>query len=148
MFEQLGKYIKDNYSDAGKIVEVGIGHRIDIAIEVKMHLPQAEVIVTDKDENWIRSRRTPKVRAIVDDVRFPSLPLYKGAGLIYSLQPPVELVPALVSLAEKTGADLLVAPVSDEQEAFQEKGWRKVSRQGRIVGWLLPHVPSSNNSSR
>ena len=148
MFEQLGKYIKDNYSKAGKIVEVGIGHRIDIAIEVKMHLPQAEVIVTDKDENWIRSRRTPKVRAIVDDVRFPSLPLYKGAGLIYSLQPPVELVPALVSLAEKTGADLLVAPVSDEQEAFQEKGWRKVSRQGRIVGWSLPHVPSSNNSSR
>src|SRR5437867_10197236 len=141
MFEQLGKYIKESYARAGKIVEVGVGHRIDIAIEVKMRLPQAEVVITDKDESWIRSRRTPRVRAVVDDVRFPSLPVYQGAGLIYSVQPPVELVPALVSLAGRVGSDLLVVPVADEQDAFQGKDWRRVTREGRTVGWLLAPGP-------
>src|SRR5712692_1759632 len=126
MFEQLSKYIRDSYPKAGKIVEVGVGHRINIAIEVKMRLPQAEVIVTDTDESWIRSRRTPKVRAIVDDVTSPRLSIYEGAELVYSLHPPVELVPALVSLAENVNSDLLVVPVADEQEAFQEKNWKKV----------------------
>lgn len=137
MFEQLSKYIRDNYPRAGKIVEVGVGHRINIAIEVKMRLPNTEVIVTDKDESWIRSRRTPKVRAVVDDVTSPRLSIYEGAELVYSLHPPVELVSALVSLAEKVNSDLLVVPVADEQEAFQEDKWRKVAREGRTVGWIL-----------
>jgi len=139
MFEQLGKYIRENYGGARKIVEVGVGHRVDIAMEVKMRLPSTEVIITDKDESWVRSRKTLGVRAVADDVRFPSLVVYEGAGLIYSLHPPVELVPSLTSLAQKVKADLLVVPVADEQEAFQEKNWRKVTREGRTVAWLLSH---------
>ncbi len=138
MFEQLSKYIRDNYPRAGKIVEVGVGHRINIAIEVKMRLPNAEVIVTDKDESWIRSRRTPKVRAVVDDVTGPRLSIYEGAELVYSLQPPAELIPALVSLSEKVNSDLLVVPVADEQEILHAENWKKVTREGRTVGWILP----------
>ncbi len=138
MFEPLEKYIEENYAGTRKIVEVGVGHRIDVAIGVKLRLPEVEVIVTDKDDAWVRSRRTPKVRAVVDDVMHPRLSIYEGAGLIYSLHPPIELVPSLVSLARRVGTDLMVVPITDEQEAFQVGGWRRETRLGRTVGWLLP----------
>ena len=104
---------------------------------VKLYIPTAEVIVTDKDEKWIRTRKTPKVRAVADDVAFPSMPVYEGAGLIYSLQPPLELVPSMIELAGKVSADLLIAPLRDEQEAFHRANWSKVVREGRTVGWVL-----------
>jgi len=137
VFENLVRYIKENYSGARKIVEVGVGHRIDVALMVKLYIPTAEVIVTDKDEKWIRTRKTPKVRAVADDVAFPSMPVYEGAGLIYSLQPPLELVPSMIELAGKVSADLLIAPLHDEQEAFHRANWSKVVREGRTVGWVL-----------
>ncbi len=138
MFEQLVRYIKENYASARKIVEVGVGHRIDIAISVKMLLPHVEVVITDKDEKWVRTRKTPRVRAVADDILFPTVPVYEGASLIYSLHPPVELVPALERLAGRVGADLLVAPVSDEQEALWRGNWRRLVKDGRTLGWLLP----------
>lgn len=137
MFEQLVKYIARSYRGSRKIVEVGIGHRIDVAIMVKLSLPEVEVIVTDKDEKWVRSRKTRRVTAVADDVMFPSLPIYEGAGLIYSLHPPLELVPALESLAGKVGADLVVVPVADEREAFHRPIWKSIVVEGRVIGWLL-----------
>ena len=137
MFEGLVRFVKENYRSARKIVEVGVGHRIDVALMVKLSLPETEVIVTDKDESWVRSRKTKRVRAVADDVMFPRLPIYEGAGLIYSLHPPLEVVPALESLAGKVGADLIVVPVSDEQEAFHRGNWKRVVVEGRVVGWLL-----------
>ena len=137
MFEQLVKYIARSYRGSRKIVEVGIGHRIDVAIMVKLSLPEVEVIVTDKDEKWVRSRKTRRVTAVADDVMFPSLPIYEGASLIYSLHPPLELVPALESLVGKVGADLVVVPVADEREAFHRPIWKGIVVEGRVVGWLL-----------
>lgn len=141
MFEGLVRFIRENYRSARKIVEVGVGHRIDVALMVKLSLPEAEVIVTDKDEKWVRSRKTRRVRAVADDVMFPNLPIYEGAGLIYSLHPPLEVVPALESLAGKVGADLIVVPVSDEREAFHRGNWKRIVVDGRIVGWLLSPRP-------
>ena len=137
MFESFSDYVAENYSHTRKIVEVGVGHRIDVAIQVKTRLPDAEVVVTDNDESWVRAHRTPKVKAVVDDVSNPKLALYEGAGLIYSLHPPVELVPSLVSLANLVGADLLLVPVTDEQEVFHGSQWRQLTKQGRTLGWLL-----------
>jgi uncharacterized protein len=143
VFENLVRYIKENYSTARKIVEVGVGHRIDIAMMVKLYLPDVELIVTDNDEKWVRGRKTPKVRAVADDVRFPVLSVYEGARLIYSLHPPLELVPSMIELAGNVSADLLIAPLKDEQEAFHRTSWDKVVREGRTVGWVLA---SSNNT--
>jgi uncharacterized protein len=143
VFENLVRYIKENYSSARKIVEVGVGHRIDIAMMVKLYLPEAEVVVTDNDEKWVRGRKAPKVRAVADDVRFPVLSVYDGAGLIYSLHPPLELVPSMIELAGKVSADLLIAPLKDEQEAFHRANWEKVVREGRTIGWILA---ASNNT--
>ncbi len=138
MFKDFAKFVAENYAGAGKIVEVGVGHRIDIAIDVKTRLPNTEVVVTDEDESRIRNHRIPNVKAVIDDIVNPRLAVYAGAGLVYSIRPPVELVPSLVSLSRRVGADLFVVPVMDEQEVFQTHGWRKVTKMGRTIGWLLP----------
>ena len=137
LFEQLVDWVKQNYSDARKIIEIGVGHRIDVAERISKALPRAEILVTDKDESWVRSRKSGRIRAIADDVMFPSLILYQGASLVYSLHPPGEMLPALESLASIVGADLLIVPISDEQHDLQRDKWRELIIRGRIVGWLL-----------
>ncbi len=137
MFEQLVDWVKQNYSDARKIIEVGVGHRIDVAERISRALPLAEILVTDKDESWVRSRKSGRVRAIADDVMFPSLKLYQGASLVYSLHPPGEILPGLEKLANGVGADLLIVPISDERHDLPQDKWRELVVHGRIVGWLL-----------
>ena len=137
MFEQLIDWIKQNYSDARKIVEVGVGHRMDVAERISEALPRAEILVTDKDESWVRSRKSGRIRAIADDVMFPSLKLYQGASLVYSLHPPGEILPGLEKLANGVGADLLIVPISDERHDLPQDKWRELVVHGRIVGWLL-----------
>ena len=138
MFEQIVDWVAQNYSSARKIVEVGVGHRIDVADRVSQALPQSEVLVTDKDESWVRSRKSQRVRAVADDVMFPSLKLYEDASLLYSLNPPIEILPALEELANGIGADLLVVPISDERHEFQRGSWRELVVKGRVVGWFHP----------
>ena len=137
MFEQLIDWIKQNYSDARKIIEVGVGHRMDVAERISKALPRAEILVTDKDESWVRSRKSRRIIAIADDVMFPSLKLYQGASLVYSLHPPGEILPGLEKLANGVGADLLIVPISDERHDLQQDKWRELVVHGRIVGWLL-----------
>jgi uncharacterized UPF0146 family protein len=137
LFEPLVDWIKQNYSDAGKIIEIGIGHRIDVAERISEALPRAEILVTDKDESWVRSRKLGRIRAVVDDVMFPTLNLYRGASLVYCLHPPGEILPGLEKLANGVGADLLVVPISDEQHDLPQDRWRELVVGGRIVGWLL-----------
>ena len=138
MFEQIVDWITQNYTGARKIVEVGVGHRIEVAERVSNALPHAEVLVTDKDEAWVRSRKSQRIRAVADDAMFPSLAIYKDASLLYSLNPPGEILPALEKLATGVGADLLVVPISDERHEFQRERWRELVVNGRVVGWLLP----------
>lgn len=166
MFEKLIQFITENYPRARKIVEVGVGHRIEVAEKLKENLPSTEIVVTDIDETLARQHKksriravadtiifpqptnyeqaTGQVRAFTDDVMYPYLPIYEQASLIYSVHPPVEIVPALEELSGKVGADLVVVPISDEQEAFSPGKWQKIVRTGRVVGWLL----TSKNSRR
>ena len=137
MFEQLVDWIKQNYGDARKIIEIGVGHRIDVAERISQALPLAEVLVTDKDESWVRSRKSGRIRAIADDVMFPSLKLYLGASLVYCLHPPEEILSGLERLANGVGADLLIVPIGDERHDFTHDKWRELVVRGRVVGWLL-----------
>ena len=137
MFEQLVDWIKQNYGDARKIIEIGVGHRIDVAERISQALPLAEVLVTDKDESWVRSRKSGRIRAIADDVMFPSLKLYQGASLVYCLHPPEEILSGIERLANGVGADLLIVPISDERHDFKHDKWRELVVRGRVVGWLL-----------
>jgi uncharacterized UPF0146 family protein len=137
LFEQLVDWIKQNYSGAGKIIEIGVGHRINVAQQISEALPKAEILVTDTNESWVRSPKPGRIRAVADDVMFPSLNVYEGASLIYSLHPPGEIVQALEKLANKTGADLLIVPISDERHDLPQERWRELVVRGRILGWLL-----------
>ncbi|SRR2546422_5341336 len=136
MFDDLVEYVRENYSLASKIVELGVGSRIDVAEKIKKHLPLTEILVTDNDEAWVRKHMTSQVRAVADDVMFPQTPIYQNASLVYSIHPPFEIVEPMVWLAGSIGADLLVVPRSDEQEMFHRDGWRKLVRNGRTLGWL------------
>ena len=137
MFEQLVNWIKENYGDAKKIIEVGVGHRMDVAERISEALPHAEILVTDKDESWVRSRKLGRIRAVADDVLLPNLNVYQGASLMYSLNPPGEIIPALEKLANRVGADLLVVPLGDEQHELRQEKWQELVVRGRIVGWLV-----------
>ncbi len=137
MFEQIVDWIKQNYSDARKIIEIGVGHRIDVAERISEALPRAEILVTDKDESWVRSRKPGRSRAIANDVMFPTLSLYRGASLVYCLHPPGEILSGLEKLANGVGADLLVVPISDEQHDLPQDKWRELVVRGRIIGWLF-----------
>ena len=139
MFDELVEYVRENYSRASKIVELGVGSRIDVAEKIKKYLPMAEVLVTDKDESWVRQHMTSRIRAVADDVRFPQTPVYQHASLLYSIHPPFEIVEPMVLLARRIGADLLVVPRSDEQESFHQSEWEKLVRNGRTLGWLRVH---------
>jgi uncharacterized UPF0146 family protein len=135
MFDDLVEYVRENYSRASKIVELGVGSRIDVAEKVKKRLPLTEVLVTDKDEASVRKHMTGQVRAVADDVTFPQMRIYRDASLLYSIHPPFEILEPMAVLAGRIGADLLVVPRSDEQEMFHD-GWQKLVRNGRTLGWL------------
>jgi len=138
MFEDLVEFIIENYRSAPRIVEVGVGHRIDVAKMLKQRLPSTEILVTDKDESWPRLHSRVHVKGVADDVMSPHLPLYEHSSLIYSLHPPLEVVPGLERLSKKIGADLLIVPISDEQGEFHRVGWQKIIRRGRTIGWFRP----------
>ncbi len=73
MFDDLVDYVRENYSRASKIVELGVGSRIDVAERIKKHLPLTEILVTDKDEAWVRKHITSHVRAVADGSWHPWL---------------------------------------------------------------------------
>jgi uncharacterized protein len=136
-YAAIVEFVRDNYNR--KIVEVGVGHRARVAEKLKQTMPATEVLVTDTQEAVIRSYNRSGVRAIVDNIFSPSPQVYRGASLIYSLNPPIEIVPALENLAKNIGADLLVKPMSDEQDNFYNSSkWKRIVKQGLVVGWLLP----------
>ncbi len=139
LFDELVEYVRENYPRASKIVELGVGSRVEIAEKIKKSLPLAEVFVTDKDEAWVRQHTTSQIRAVADDVRFPQTPLYENSSLLYSIHPPFEIVEPMVLLARRIKADLLVVPRSDEQESFHQSEWEKLVRNGRTLGWLRVH---------
>lgn len=135
MFDEFVAYVSANYSQARKIVEVGVGSRIDVAERIKKSLPLTEVLVTDKDSGPVRSHRVRQIKALADDVMYPQVQIYQNASLIYSIYPPIEIIPAMTELAGRVGADLLVVPRSDEQEAFEQDTWKKIVRRGRTLAW-------------
>lgn len=85
-----------------KIIEIGIGKNWYIAEKIKfdgfdIKASDIKDALPDND-----------IPFITDDIFEPQLDFYNDADLIYSIRPGIEMLPALISLAEKTGAELLV----------------------------------------
>lgn len=110
-FKAIAKYIAENYPSATKIVEVGVGHVPEAAVELRQLLPQCTLIVTDIK----RPAELPKSLTFAcDDITKPNLRVYRDAALIYAIRPPPELQPYILEVARKVGADLLVKPLVAE----------------------------------
>ncbi|WP_456475525.1 UPF0146 family protein [Candidatus Pyrohabitans sp.] len=117
-FRFLAEFLKKNYSGAAKVVEVGVGSERGVLNELKSSI-KGEVFGVDVKGKGV----------IKDDVFSPNLEVYLGAELIYSLRPPPELYPALLSLAEKVGADLIIRPMSTDPPP---PGMRLVNYRGEF----------------
>ena len=103
--DDLAEFIAENYR--GRVVEVGAGYFAQVALSLQAR--GLDVVLTDKEERVLGGLRVEK-----DDIFAPRLELYRGASLLYSIRPPLEMQLAMGLLAAKLGADVLVRPLMDE----------------------------------
>jgi len=103
--DDLARFIARNYS--GRVVEVGAGYSLEVALGLQAW--GLDVVLTDKEERILAGLRVEK-----DDIFSPCQELYRGASLLYSIRPPLELQLAMGLLALELRADALVRPLMDE----------------------------------
>ncbi|MGA2935410.1 MAG: UPF0146 family protein [Methanomicrobiales archaeon] len=101
----IGEYIGRNYRCA---VEIGVGENLVAARIIR----DAGVSIRCTDIRPLPSE--PGIPIVKDDIFSPTEGLYSGADLLYAIRPGVEMVPPLIALAERTGADLLVYHLGNE----------------------------------
>jgi len=138
-FIEIAELISHLYPDARKIVEVGAGRSPYTAAQLQKLLPHAEIIVTDIDPCAVMELEKRGLKAILDDASNPRLEIYVGADLIYSIRPPFELIPSLEALADKTGADVLLIPLSEDAYLSNISGsgrWVGI-RRGGLTAYIL-----------
>lgn len=99
----LIEYLSSNYKN---VVEIGIGSYAKVAVALLER--GLGVLATDIH------CRTVDIPVVLDDVRVPNLDLYRDAEAIYSVRPPLEMVPSLKRLAERLAKDLIIKPLADE----------------------------------
>jgi len=103
----IAEFIAKRYD--GKLVEVGIGNYHCVAR--KLSDKGFKIVATD----FRTVEGLPNgVEFHVDDIMNPNLDIYKGASLIYSLRPPLELYPYIVAVAKAVKADCLIRPFGNE----------------------------------
>ncbi len=106
--EVLTEFIQNHYSKT--IVEVGCGRFSAIAVALQ---PFFKVTATDLLEiDAVDSRLAPIY--VKDDVTCPVLHVYRGASLIFSFRPPLEIQSSILALSERIGADVLIKPFGSE----------------------------------
>jgi uncharacterized UPF0146 family protein len=105
MWKDFAQYIINNYSNAEKIVEVGAGkfHKVASILEENLN---SSIVMTDI--------KPSHGKIIKDNICNPDLKIYGGSSLIYSIRPQPELMPHLIVVAEKIGADLIIKPFSTD----------------------------------
>lgn len=101
------EYVTTRYSNAEKIVEVGVGNIYEPSRLLTQQMPDTEVLTVD-----IKPTRTETIK---DDITNPTRQIYEDANLIYSIRPPEELQPHILRLAVNHHADALIKPFSSEE---------------------------------
>ena len=106
-YEDIAGYIKANYPQGSRVVEVGIGQHPEVARLLK---GDYELICTD-----VMASGPGGLRYETDDIFKPRMELYEKASLIYSIRPPTDMQGSIASVAKEVGADLLIRPFSSER---------------------------------
>jgi uncharacterized UPF0146 family protein len=125
--DDLAQFIAENYSR--RVVEVGAGFAAEVALALQAR--GLDVLLTDKEERLLGGLRVEK-----DDIFSPCLELYRGASLLYSIRPPLEMQLAMGVLAAKIGADVLVRPLMDEVAVLPGFA-RRLVNSGEARFWLF-----------
>ncbi|WP_048061976.1 UPF0146 family protein [Methanocorpusculum labreanum] len=116
----VGRYIAANYRSA---VEVGFGGKTTAAeIVQNAGIP---VLCTD-----VHAYAEGPVPSVVDDCVEPTISLYQAAGVIYAIRPGTEIVPALIELATRINADLIVYHLGFE---LYENGGERIVTDGVML---------------
>ena len=106
--EVLPEFIRNNY--ATRLVEVGSGRYSEVAVVLRSTFKVTATDILEIDA--VDCRLKPIY--VKDDVTRPDLRLYRGASLIYSIRPPMEIQRNIIELAEVIGADTLIKPLGSE----------------------------------
>ncbi|MDG6257189.1 MAG: UPF0146 family protein [Methanomicrobiaceae archaeon] len=101
----IARYIAARYRCA---IEIGVGANTAVA----RALADAGLEVRCTDIRAIPS--AAGIACACDDVFCPALDLYRGADLLYAIRPGVEMIPPMIALARRCGADLLVYHLGNE----------------------------------
>lgn len=124
MWQDFAEYIMSLAEGENvRIAEIGVG-KFDAIADMLTEKDNTTVIKTDIN---------PKDGSVIeDDVTNPDLSLYEGVDIIYSIRPPGELQPYLVNLALKTGSQLIIKPLTNEdlntgRVKMKLKNYRKAS---------------------
>ena len=102
-YKDFAEYILKNHANK-PIVEIGIGSDFRVFNELK----RRNAVIMAVDLNPSSSDVTK------DDILDPNMEIYAGVGLIYSIRPPPELIPYIEKIAQKTGAELIIRPLSTD----------------------------------
>ncbi|WP_435361065.1 UPF0146 family protein [Haloarchaeobius sp. DFWS5] len=95
-----------------RVVEVGIGHRTDVAAE----LAERGVTVTATD---VHPRDVPgAIHFVQDDVTAPTPSVYADVGAVYALNQPPELHQPTAAVARRAGAQFLFTTLGGDQPAI------------------------------
>jgi len=122
--DALVEYVRKNYVEGARLVEVGIGERDGTA----RALADAGFEVTATDIHDVETGEG--VEFVRDDVTSPDTSVYEGASLVYSLRPPYEIHADIDSVARSVGADTLLVPLADEGAPLG-RDFELVNRDGR-----------------
>jgi uncharacterized UPF0146 family protein len=122
--DALVEYVRENYVEGARLIEVGVGKRDDTAHA----LADAGFEVTATDVREVETGEC--VEFIRDDITSPDTSAYGGASLIYSLRPPYEIHTDIDSVARSVGADTLLVLLADEGTPL-ERDFELVNRDGR-----------------
>ncbi len=98
----FAEFIARNYK--GKVVEIGIGSNFKTLNELRKF--GIDVIASDI--------RKTNFFVYEDDVCKPTMEIYRGAKLIYSIRPPYEIQKCIILLAKKIGCDAIIVPLKNE----------------------------------
>ena len=106
MWQDFGEYILSEVGERQvRIAEVAVGKFDRIA---RMLSERENITLIKTDIHPADST------VLADDITNPNLDIYRDVDIIYSIRPPSELQPYLAKLAEKTGAQLIIKPLTNE----------------------------------
>ena len=96
------------------IAELGIGNYIKIAKLLNKH-NNINLIVVDLNNKSIENCKNNNLNGVVDNLFNPKLEIYKNINLIYSIRPPRDLQPYILSICKKYNIKLIIKPLLGEE---------------------------------